>query len=280
MKVMFKSFTMAIASFLMLSVITQVQATSSTVVLNLEGNPTCDSLGDNSSILAARDNDPQEGVNEVSGPRIDGMTQTIQYTIDTSGALLMSWDILNQDEFVNPINYVILKAQGSNGARVFHFGGIGAGEVSDTDEEATGNIAAVSFCYGLTEGPLDEPPLAGIPDCGELDIANNLGGTLIGACPTDSSGNPDPDQERLLISLDLNADNFDIQSCTCNVPGGLPSCDPDVPVDEPGACIVTDPNDILEGVNERVPVMIQGVETPNSYICYTIGGDRFCFGDF
>jgi hypothetical protein len=280
MKIILKSFIMTIASLVMLSVITQAQATSSTVVLNLEGNPTCDSLGDNASILAARDNGPQVGVNEISGPRIDGLTQTIQYTIDTSGEFpLLSWEILNQDEFVNPINYVIIKAQGNNGARVFHFGGIGGGEVSDIEEEATGNIAAVSFCYGLTEGPIGAP-LAGIPDCGDLDIANNLGGTLIGACPTDSSGNTDPSQKRLLISMDLDADNFDLQSCTCNVPGGLPSCDPDVPVDEPGACIVTDPNDILEGVNERVPVMIQGVETPNSYICYTIGGDRFCYGDF
>jgi hypothetical protein len=277
MKVMLKSFTMAIASFLMLSVTTQAQATSSTVVLNLEGNPTCDSLGDNASILAARDNGPQVGVNEVSGPRIDGMVQTIQYTIDASGEFpLVSWDILNQDEFVNPINYVIIKGQGSNGARVFHFGGIGEGAVSDTEEEATGNIAAVSFCYGLTEGPIDTP-LAGIQDCAELDVENNLGGTLIGACPTPEIGDP---KKRLLISLDLDADNFDIQSCTCNVPEGLPSCDPNVPVDEPGACIVTDMYDPLEGVNERVPVMIQGVETPNSYICYTIGGDRVCYGDF
>jgi len=288
---MLKSIAMAIASIAMLSIITQAQAeTSSDVVLNLEGNPSCSSLGDNDSILQAKDTGPQAGPNEVTGPRIDGNTQTIQYTIDDSfNPPLLSWVILNQDEKVNPINYVIIKARGKNGAKVFHFGGIGKGAVIDIDEEAGGDITAVSFCYGLTEGPVDSsepPPLADIPECDEFlpgGGVDDLGGTLIGACPTPTILD---EGQRLLISLDLLAQDFDVQSCTCNVPDGLPVCDPELSVNEipatgePGACIATSSADPLEGVNERVPVLIQAVETPNSYICYTIGGSRYCYGHF
>jgi hypothetical protein len=55
MKSILKSIAVAIASFAMLSIITQAQATSTDVVLNLEGNPTCSSLGANDSIIEIRD---------------------------------------------------------------------------------------------------------------------------------------------------------------------------------------------------------------------------------
>lgn len=45
-----------------------------------------------------------------------------------------------------PVNFVILKGAGSAGSRAFYFG---HGAFEDSDETATGTIAAVSFCYGL-----------------------------------------------------------------------------------------------------------------------------------
>jgi hypothetical protein len=261
-------------------------ATSTDVVLNLEGNPTCSSLGDNSTILEFRDSSPG-GTKSVILPTTDGGTQVLDYEVGFDSILgvaeVVSWEIsgVSTGSVVNPINYVILKAQGGkDGARVFHFGSAedGDGAVSDDDENATGSkLSALSFCYGLTSGYGEEPPGdEPIPDC--LDYADPvtgeiiIDGTVIGSCPTDTS------EERLLISLDLYAPDFDLQSCTCNVDGGLPVCDPELSVDEEGACMVT--TGAGGGVNERVPVIIQGVENPDSYICYTIGGKRKCYGHF
>ena len=278
--------TIGVALLLSISGSPAMAETTSNVVLNLEGNPTCSSLGDNELIREIRDNDPQVGIdNVVSGIRIDGQAQFIEYTIDDSGSLpRVSWEIVNPDMGVNPVNFVILKSRGNAGARVFHFGGEGAGAIADNDEEARGDLTAVSFCYGLTEGPVGQE-LAEIPDCQTLDDDNGLGGTLIARCP-EIGGSPDPNEPRLLISLDLLEDNFDVQACTCNLfdennePTGLPTCDPDLAVGQAGACIQTSTTDPMQGVNERPPVDIQAVETPNSYICFTVGGTRTCYGEF
>lgn len=259
------------------------QATSTDVVLNLEGNPTCSSLGDNSAVLEYRDGSPASKTIVLNTS--DGGTQTLAYTLgsDSSGnAQILHWEISSLTGTAgNPINYVILKSQGGSGARVFHYGaaGPGAGAIVDNELSATGaRLAAVSFCYGLTTGlPGGPEPVAAIPDCADFTDQNGevvLDDTVIGRCPTDIN------ETRLLISLDLEKPNFDVQSCTCNIPGGLPVCDPELAVDEPGACISTDPNDPMQGINERVPILIQGVEAPNSYICYTIGGRRVCYGEF
>jgi hypothetical protein len=217
--------------------------------------------------------------------------QQIEYVITlVDGIENVSWGIgslaepVYDPETVYPVNYTILKSQGNAGAKVFHFGGVGQGEVKDENEDANGTITTVSFCYGLAVGfNVVEPEPEPIPDCQTLVNNGDLDGTILDSCPTPTTVDPG---KRLLISLDLDADNFNVTSCTCNVPDGLPVCNPELRVDEipaagePGPCIVTSPLDPDEGVNEFVPVIIQGVETPNSYICYTIGGTRKCYGDF
>ncbi len=281
MKSMLKSIAMVIASFAMLSIMTQARATETNVVLNLEGNPTCNSLGANDMIIEIRDNDPQPGENIVTGDIFfEGMfvgEQRIVYYMNISGESVDKWEIDVPEEEVTPVNYTILKARGNAGAVVYHFGGKNAGATKDSVEVANGEITAVSFCYGLT-GPTVPPVAVVIPECDEFSSGggvDDLGGTEIGACPTATMGDP---AQRVLISLDLLAKDFDVQSCTCNVPGGLPICDPEASVNEPGACMDTiGPGN---GVNERVPVLIQAVENPDSYICYTIGGRRLCYGHF
>lgn len=275
---------LAVGPVLLLAFAGPSRATSTDVVLNLEGNPTCSSLGDNSAILDYRDGSP--ATRSIILPTSDGGTQTLEYTLGTDvdgNAELSQWAITSFNATAgNPINYIILKAQGGSGARVFHYGAAGPGDgaIADSEMSSTGaRLAAISFCYGLTSGlptpPVSESP---IPDCSDFTDPMTgeiiIDGTVIGRCPTD------PAETRLLISLDLEKPFFDVQSCTCNLPGGLPTCDPELAVDEPGACISTDPNDPMQGINERVPIIIQGVEAPNSYVCYTIGGKRTCYGEF
>ncbi|MFT5221125.1 MAG: hypothetical protein ACI87H_003270, partial [Gammaproteobacteria bacterium] len=207
-----------------------------------------------------------------------------------------------------PVNFTILKGKGNNGARVFHFGGLNEGAISDTDESAPNDsqLSAVSFCYGLTVVGFDngsEPPVAltPIPQCETLIAQNsNLDGTGI-ACEV---GGP----ERLLINMEMNAANFgfddQFHACTCNVEGGLQACDPDARVGDANACVYAcDPDaaaflddgvtpnpescdntsgtdGVAKGINAGVPVTIEGVENPDSYICYTIGGRRYCYGHY
>jgi hypothetical protein len=213
MKTMLKNIAMAIASIAMLSIITQVQATSTDVVLDLEGNPTCSSLGLNSEVLSFKDGSPTVGTE--ANPEVYDLptpygSQRISYhASDGSGlvncasttpsgcASLDVWTIesvtddgvtyLNDidgaadfAEKVWPINYVILKAQGGNkGARVFHFGAEPAlnrvpGAIEDEEEEATSpTLAALSFCYGLTMGYDPEAPPKG-PSIANLPACGDL----------------------------------------------------------------------------------------------------------
>ena len=300
------------ATSLLLALFNVAQATSTGVVLNLEGNPTCSSLGLNAQVLEYRDGSPLgESMVDITTP---GGVQTLYYNVEepTGGnARVIEWAITHVNGValadadpadVYAMNYVILKAQGGSGARVFHFGATPEvpGAISDTDEEATGaRMAAVSFCYGLTQGLADpEPPTSftSIPNCD--DLAGQIGdpGDLFGAgivCPDN------PDKELLLINMDLNADNFGfdastIRACTCNTT--LPPCNPDLGVvpsgsqdpnlpDSQRSCLEASFNDsngdgFPDGVNTRVPLQIEGVENPDSYVCYVIGGTRYCYGHY
>ena len=320
---------------------TPAQATSTDIVLNLEGNPTCSSLGDNSAVLERRDSNPG-GIRTLTLPLSQGGTQTITYEVvepNGANAQVVQWDITEVNGFtnetvefatnVNAINYIILKAQGSNkGARVFHFGTSEnvPGAIGDTDEEAPGGrMAAVSFCYGLTTGfNAPEPPIeiADLPACEEL-TGSELFTTGI-TCPLAGPGGIGDPEEQLIINMALNKSQFgfnftneNIRACTCNTE--LKPCNPDLDsqrvdaegkyVDAATGTIFVDQNEmpispnfitadnlsqaertcleysdvgngIPTGVNENVPFVIQGVENPDSYICYTIGGTRYCYGHY
>ena len=288
----------------------QAQATQTNVVMNLEGNPTCSSLGDNHSVL-------QVTVDGVSGtaalPTTSGGTQYIDYTVGnvdgTEG--ILSWEIIgitlaNQNS-INPINYVILKNQGGKtGARVFHFGTTDEdkGATSDTDEAGVGtNLSSISFCYGLTTGinaPSQSESIADLPSCDSLDSNGDGVSDLFTTGVTCPTVGPDggPPEEQVIINLALNKPNMGFQgsntvrACTCNVT--LPACNPelsavDISMEANGDTSET--RSCLEygglkgdgtpsGVNERVPFAFEVVENPDSYICYVIGGSRYCYGHY
>jgi len=271
------------AAIVAIGLSSQAYASSTDVVLNLEGNPTCSSLGDNDAIIEARDNNPQVGVtNTAVGPDGQEVTYEIRFDPDEGVQEVESWRVTNAPFFDN-INYTILKARGKAGAKVYHFGAAGVPE--DFDEDSNGEITAVSFCYGLTGDA--KPPSKDMVNLGPCSGLTNLDGSTI-ACPVDNSGNPDAGQQRMLISLDITntrtANDFNAQFCTCNLldpnndENTLPECDPELSQDETRgglkACTEED------RFNARVPIVIQGVENPHSYICFTSGGRRVCYGSF
>jgi len=353
------------ASLILIGPFTPAQATSTDVVLNLEGNPTCSSLGDNSLVQVFKDSNPG-GTRELTLPLPNGEYQIIRYTVASVEGIdqITTWDIVEvngnrldseppgstelEDFFaeVNAMNYIILKAQGgNNGARVFHYGTCdgddeecsGApGEITDEELISPGpNLSAVSFCYGLTTGisePVDPPiVLTDLEDCELIDPDGNGTADLYTTgidCPapiTDGSGNIL--NEQLIINMALNDPRFGfdvntdtIRACTCN--SQLKPCNPALDaqrVDDQGryvnaggmfvdqngmvlqdqtnpitaddlsqedrTCLEYDPTstvngDLPVGVNERVPFEIEGVENPDSYICYTIDAVRTCYGHF
>ncbi len=342
-----KKLMLITASVTCLTVSSHTFAASTDVVLNLEGNPTCSSLGDNQAILTFRDTDAAAGVNEAIVDTTTGGTQTITYEIgDIEGSAgIVSWSLTGVSETDgNPINYIILKGQGGKtGARVYHYGAStdgqgGEGSIGDDTLPSTGtSLSAVSFCYGLTtgftlpdDGTNDPVDLADVPlpSCEELN-SSDLFTTQI-TCPAGG-------EEQLIINMALNKPNFGfdfgnepddntgIRACTCNA--SLPACNPSLAaqevndsgqyLDDQGVPLFLDENgeftttntgstasadntdltvagrscleyvagdavyeNVPAGVNERVPFSIQGVENPDSYICYVWGGRRYCYGHY
>jgi len=331
----------ALLAALLLTMSGQSQATSTDVILNLEGNPTCSSLGPNDNVLEYRDNSPPaNGVpRTVEVLRQDGGTQLITYTmgdvVDSDGVTqsgITEWSVTGaSNELVNPINYTIIKSQGGSGARVFHFGG--TGEIADADEAGRSDkAAAVSFCYGLTVGftPSDGGgsllDMSKIPRC--EDLAPVPGGTP-GETDLFTTGIRCPEgtgaEEQLILNLALNKLNMGfnfkpgsdqaIRACTCNV--DVPPCNPNLPlqkVDASGQYVDADGNLILDenglpitaesetltgeeracleygpginadgipnGTSQAKPFEFQVNENPDSYFCYTIGADVYCYGHY
>ena len=242
----------------------QVFATQTDVVLNLKGNPTCNSLAINSILEIKDPAPPYVGSKIVMGP--DG--QKITYTVGANGTTITAWQISSPPTsslLVRPVNFVILQAKGHDGerehngerehagARVFHFGSAGA--TSDDTEPGTGRLAQVRFCYGLSQ-----PTPQALARCSDLAQAGGLDETGI-SCPYNVT------EERILISLDPGSANWNLKMCTCNA--NFAKCDPNVAAGQAGACPT--------GTLATVPIHIEGVQDPASLICTTIGGQRLCF---
>ena len=235
----------------------QAFATQTDIVLNLKGNPTCNSLAINSILEVKDSNPPLVGSKIVMGP--DG--QKITYTVGANGATITNWRISSpptSSRLLRPVNFVILKAKEHAeasehaGARVFHFGSVGV--TSDDTEQGTGRLAQVSFCYGLSQP--NSQPLALCSAVGGLDEPGIT-------CPANVT------EARVLISLDPGSPNWNVKLCTCNTT--FAKCDPNLPAGQTGAC----PNPT--GTLATVPIHIEGVQDPASLICTTIGGQRLCF---
>ena len=345
-------FASAIIILVALPIFGQASASDTDIWLNVEGNPTCSSLGDNQAVLEMRDNDPiADSWNSISGNRVDANgaivgTQTIQYYVTSLPGKefeVSTWfieiDNVNgpvTNDNVNAVNYTILKARGNAGARVYHFGGTpgSKGAVADTTAESApeqASLQAVSFCYGLTVGfTPPQPPIdiSDLPACDDLNgdgIPTDFFTTGID-CPAPSidpvTGRPN---EQLIINMAMNEPQFGfdfinnaaVRACTCN--STLKACNPDLAaqrvnnlgqyvdangnlVDQNGdptttpvtaddlssaerTCLEYNPDSTNDrgtpdGVNDRVPFVIQGVENPDSYVCYVVGGTRYCYGHY
>ena len=253
-------------------------ATSSEIVSEVKGHPDCEDLSNNDAILEAADYRPPRGGGTASITGPDG--QVFTYTIDAWGDLL-DWETAESGK---PVNLTVLGSterdhhKRSKESHVFHFGIDGV--FSDTAEEAPdGKLKVVRFCYGLMR---PEPPdMINLGDCGELMKKHGSLNESEVICPAQG-------EKRALISLDItppahpdDRKDFTLQFCTCNVDTKdkrLPKCNPELSRDDNDQNNACTNNPI--GINTRVPILIQGVENPSSYICFTSGGRRVCYGQF
>jgi hypothetical protein len=197
-----------------------VYATDAPVVLDLEGNPTCSSLVEN-SIFEERDTSvPDAGVEKIL--TFDN-GQELTYTIGgIDDETITAWDLLAPGEdiqLVFPVNFVILKGAGNAGARVFHYGKKGV--TADTDLVGPGTLKTVTFCYGLNEEPIGEPEP--VPFC------DAEGFTLDGLTIDCSELG-----ERSLHSV-RKGDKFVYAECTCNKTAT--ECDKSLAPGLIGACV-------------------------------------------
>jgi hypothetical protein len=283
-------------------------AVSTDVVLNLEGNPTCSSLGPNNEILTIKITSPGDS-GLVEGPPLDGedpqidFNQKIIYSIDPSNAV--EWRVIPTDDpDFGParnlaVNYVILKGKGAKGGgTVYHYGSMpgSAGDgglvlFPNTDDEGI-VINALSFCYGLSDESGTTPPTPPPPvvedrgNCSDLTATNSTsldGTTFVStSCPPPGTGGPG---ERIIVSFDPNSDDFKMEFCTCNLEGKdenqgtFEQCDPTATqtfdqAASPDVCTNG------KGFVRRVPISILGVEDPDSFLCFAATGSRDCFFHF
>jgi hypothetical protein len=220
-------------------------AASTDVVLDLEGNPTCSSLTENSAIINLRDTSVQAGeLITLSGPQ----GQTIKAQVDSTGT---SIEFFTSDV---PTNFVILKGQGNSGAIVYHYGASGTTGDTFLDGPDSASISQAAWCYGLTDVVETDP----VPTCAEL-------GADAPQCPLDG----EVEQNGLLIFFDFDEVNFgvDANQCTCGVTE-LNDCDE-------GAS-ATGTNTCAGGELQQIPVQVEGIENPSSTVCTTVSGKRVC----
>lgn len=260
-------------------------ATNPQAVLNVDGEPDCDSLSPDADIREIKVYRPDQGTaSDEHGE------QEIYYEVNSDNEL--SWAVIKG----MTINYVILQGKskkkhkrrrggGSGGATVYHYGSTPGGNDDSglvvrpgTHEEGT-RIKKLRFCYGFSE--LEESVVENLKNCDDIDGAQVT-------CPDESQG---PEQ-RIIVSLDPNKDNFGMVMCTCNLDpdetsGGLGSgvfqqCDPDARQVEDGDAEggVGGPCSSGTGFVEGAPIDMWGVEDPNSFLCFAISGDRSCFFHF
>lgn len=242
------------------------QASSAELVLHLFRTVSCVGVVDNEAVLTAEAPSlpgPGQSIT-ITGP--DG--QQFSLTVGANGDTLQSWEILDPARLdTAPVEFALVETR--DDSNMFHYGDTGA--LKDTELSGPGGpLASVKLCYGSVQDNLY------VGDCDELARnGETLNGTEV-ACPDDEA--------RMIISLDVtpgldpdDRPDFNRRFCSCNL-GRLPTCDPDLSRSE------TDDNDACtnnpDGRNERPPMSIEGVENPGSYLCFTIGGSRVCYGHF
>lgn len=228
---------MILSAAAVLGINTSAFATSSDVILDLDGNPGCKQLITNAQVIELRDNNPQDGENTISDANI-----SIDYVAETnvqSVTTVTQWS-LTQGEF--PIIATIHKAKGSDGARVFHFGLQGV--TGDSDEEGPGLLQSLAFCYSedITFDPEE------LPQCDETANSEFEGVGI--TCPADGT-------QRDIFIRNKSEGGKPTDVCTCNYT--VTECDESVPTGGVGACPTGEPLNATP-----TPIIIWDDAGPNS----------------
>jgi hypothetical protein len=211
-------------------------ATTTDVVLDLDGNPGCSQLVDNQLINETRDSDPPlYPIEDLDGNQIlkkliltSNPDQCIWYkmsngdTIDIFRTDWCSGEAPYLGATLEAVNMVVTKGGGNAGSRVHHYGTSGVDD--DTDVVGPGTLKSVAFCTGLEGAVLPDDTVTakscsevtGTVDVNALDDVNGVAAicTALG-------------DDRAVVHV-VRTDDVGVQtveSCTCNAPAF--ECDPD-----------------------------------------------------
>jgi hypothetical protein len=234
----------------------QATATESDVIVEIEGNRSCNALFDAKGILEARDRPKRAGVPiDIKG----GDEQRFTYTISTEGDRVGEW---HTDSRAKPVLFAIVTAQRGKSkseekrSRVFYYPNTlqRPGVSMDTDLQAVGPISEVTFCY--SDADPAAPPRA-------LD-----------ECPENLCGQ-DPDDDLVVVRLNPDKPQWGVKTCACPGPdtATFEPCNPAAEVGTPGACQEPVPPDAEPFV--PIPVGIEAGQDP--WVCFTLNGQRKCY---
>ena len=124
-----------------------------------------------------------------------------------------------------PVNFVVLKAGGKAGARVYHYGT--GGETSDYNLIGPDTLKAVSICYGLNQEPLPPQEQTNLCSLPGSDDPGDLIGVGI-ACPTTG-------EDVYSIHVIKKGQQFEYDECTCGETAKF--CDPAIPPGQLDSCL-------------------------------------------
>lgn len=223
------------------------------ICIDQEANPSCSNFGPNDVIEEGKITSVATGSNLIDLSS-DGC-QKVDVIVNASGDTISSWESISTCQGVDPVpvNVLISKTRNPSADRVCFY--------EDALQETTavpapGSLSQISICYNSPSTLTPEPPPA--EDIAACDVLNSNG-------ELDDTGiqcNPDSTVERVLISVDPNADDGNLTLCTCNV-------DFD-PCDAEGGCV--NPLEPLKAVPSTVLFGNDG-----TWVCTVSGGRRTCY---
>jgi hypothetical protein len=246
--------------------------------LDLDGNPGCSQLVENSLISETRDTAP-------GGTRTlvvaDAPYQCITYTLWAETNTITSWGTNycegtgygsdpDNDPPIYPVNMLVYKAKGSDGARVWHYGAAGAS--ADSDLVGPGEATSVAFCTGLNN-VIVAPPTVKRCDDVEAELVNGVEALCAGV---------GDDRATVHVVRKGQDGRETIDSCTCNETAV--ECDPALPPGVYKSCIEA-PSEGGSTAEElllrQVPGIIKHINN-GSFYCSDFAGTVECasFGAF
>lgn len=249
-------------------------AAKTDVILDLEGNPGCSQLVDNSVITELRDNSPAYGSN---GPfqLSNAPYQCINYELDTvvvdgvAVDVIKNWttdycagsgysETSENAPAIYPVNMVVFKARGSAGARVWHYGA--RGNTSDSTLIGPGDATAVTFCTGLNDA-IVEPP--------QVQSCDGIGGGIVNEVLAVCEGLSGKQATVHVVTRDPISGKDSLETCTCNRVAF--KCDP-TEENSFTSCVKPQTDEVLR----QVPGVIKHINN-GSFFCDDFSGTSECY---